>query len=176
MCDACHRRSDMTDDRARLIVAPATITPTKPLTPTHVKGLLWTDVLVKATTQIGDTRLVWNPRLANLTAQTTAFWNHLDRIEPATDWAGETEAAIGERYVRFHQAKPVVQPRDLDPYFDRIERTGWMHPAARRMLELWRAQFDLLHVPDPGLTDTRPLVWSAETTLDALTERQVVID
>ena len=36
----------MTDET--LIVAPVTITPTKPLTPTHVKGLLWTDVLVKA--------------------------------------------------------------------------------------------------------------------------------
>jgi hypothetical protein len=159
-----------------IIVAPVTITPTKPLTPTHVKGLLWTDVLVKASARVATTRLVWNPRLSNLTTQTTAFWQHLDRTEPQTDWRAVTESAIGARYVRFHQGRPVVEPRDLDPYFDRIERTGWIHPAARRLLELWRAELDLLHVSDPGLTDDRPLRWSAAAAFDALAERRLVID
>jgi hypothetical protein len=48
--------------------------------------------------------------------------------------------------VRFHQLKPAGASRNLDPYFDRIERTGWMHPSARRMLALWRAELDLLPV------------------------------
>ncbi len=163
-------------DCGKLIVAPVTITPTKPLTPTHVKGLLWTDVLVKASTQIADTQLVWNPRLAHLTTQTTAFWHYLDRTEPAFDWSGESESAIGARYVRFHHIKPIIPAAELDPYFDRVERTGWIHPSARRMLELWRAELDLLHVPDPGLTDPRPLAWSTRTVLDALARRDLIID
>jgi hypothetical protein len=169
-------RTRTPDDGLELIVAPVTITPTKPLTPTHVKGLLWTDVLVKASAQIADVRLVWNPRMSNLTTQTIAFWDYLDRTEPETDWSGESEAGIGGRYVRFHQGNPLVRPRDLDPYFERIEHAGWMHPAARRMLGLWRAQFDLLHVPDPGLTDPRPLAWSAEVALDALARRRLIVD
>jgi hypothetical protein len=159
-----------------VVVAPVTITPTKPLTPTHVKGLLWTDVLVKATSLVTPTRLVWNPRLAHLTTQTTAFWNHLDRTEPDTDWSAESEAAIGGRYVRFHQGKPVIEPRALDPYFERVEADGWIHPAARRLLGLWRAEFGLLGVADPGLTDDRPLTWSAGTVWRALAERRMLID
>jgi hypothetical protein len=159
-----------------VVVAPVTITPTKPLTPTHVKGLLWTDVLVKATARLAPTRLVWNPRMATQTTQTTAFWHHLDRTEPDTDWAGESEAALGERYVRFHRGQPVIEPRDLDPYFTRIERDGWIHPAGRRLLQCWRRELDQLHVPDPGLTDERPLGWSAERALTALAERDLLID
>lgn len=159
-----------------VVVAPVTITPTKPLTPTHVKGLLWTDVLVKATARLGPVRLVWNPRMATLTTQTTAFWEHLDRTEPDTDWSAETEATLGERYVAFHRGRPVIEPRALDPYFERIDADGWIHPAARRLLECWRREFDLLHVPDPGLTDARPLTWTTNQTLAALADRRLVID
>ncbi|GAA0553138.1 hypothetical protein GCM10010172_39590 [Paractinoplanes ferrugineus] len=153
-----------------------TITPTKPLTPTHVKGLLWTDVLTKASRRIGRTRLVWNPRMAHLTTQTTAFWWHLDRTEPETDWGTESEASIGGRYVRFHQGRPVVEPRQLDPYFERVEQTGWIHPAARRLLGIWKAQLGQLNVADPGLTDQRPLAAGTGETLDRLADRRLLID
>ena len=159
-----------------VVVAPVTITPTKPLTPTHVKGLLWTDVLVRATSMLTPTRLVWNPRLAHLTTQTTAFWDHLDRTEPDTDWTGESELGIGARYVNFHRDRAAVDPRALDPYFARIETDGWIHPAARRLLEWWRREFDLLGVADPGLTDDRPLNSSAESVRRQLAARRMLID
>ena len=159
-----------------VVVAPVTITPTKPLTPTHVKGLLWTDVLIRATSLIAPTRLVWNPRLAHLTTQTTAFWEYLDRTEPDTDWSAEGEPAIGGRYVRFHQARPPIRPRALDEYFDRVEAEGWIHPAGRRLLGLWRREFDRLDVADPGLTADRPLTWSAGTAIRELTGRRMLID
>jgi hypothetical protein len=177
---------DLPDPR-EVVVAPVTITPTKPLTPTHVKGLLWTDVLVKATSLVAPTRLVWNPRLAHLTTQTVAFWHHLDRTDPDTDWTAESEAAIGGRYVRFHQGESAeradprgsakrTEARALDPYFERIEADGWIHPAARRLLGLWQAEFDLLGVADPGLLDDRPLTWSARQVWSALAERGMLID
>ena len=159
-----------------IIVAPVTITPTKPLTPTHVKGLLWTDVLVKASRAIAPTRLVWNPRLANLTTQTTAFWHHLDRTEPGTDWAAESETSIGRRYVEFHRGRPVIAPADLDPYFARVDGSGWIHPAAQRLLALWKVQLELLGVPDPGLTAPQPLRAGAAETIAALGDRHLLID
>ncbi|MFJ8604968.1 hypothetical protein ACIREM_40950 [Streptomyces shenzhenensis] len=158
------------------VIAPVTITPTKPLTPTHVKGLLWADVLFKATATLGPTTLVWNPRMSTLTTQTTAFWNHLDRTEPDTDWSGEGQTAIGRRYVEFHSGRPTIDPSALDPYFAQIERDGWIHPASHRLLELWRTELDLLHVRDPGLTDTRPLAWSEQRALAALADRGLLID
>ncbi|MEU1917718.1 hypothetical protein [Streptomyces massasporeus] len=62
-----------------LVVAPVTITPTNPLTPTHVKGLLWTGILMEASALAGRVRLLWNDRMATLPTQSTAFWHYLDR-------------------------------------------------------------------------------------------------
>jgi hypothetical protein len=157
-------------------VAPVTITPTKPLTPTHVKGLLWTDVLVKATALTTPVRLVWNPRLAHLTTQTLAFWQHLDATEPDVDWNAMSEADIGERYVRFHAGPPTAAPRALGDYFERVDRDGWVHPAGLRMLELWRAEFEHLHVADPGLTTDRPLAMGLEEVVAELAAAKLVID
>ncbi|WP_067497440.1 hypothetical protein [Actinoplanes sp. TFC3] len=159
-----------------LFVVPVTITPTKPLTPTHVKGLLWTDILVRATARILPVTLVWNPRMANLTTQTTAFWHYLDASEPGTNWSQATEGEIGLRYVRFHAEGQPPHPRELDPYFERVEREGWIHPAARRLLELWTAQLNHLGVTDPGLTAVRPLACGEDELLDRLREHDLLVD
>ncbi|CAM5342308.1 putative protein OS=Streptomyces tendae OX=1932 GN=GUR47_35280 PE=4 SV=1 [Streptomyces tendae] len=98
-----------------LVVEPVTITPTKPLTPTHVKGLLWTDVLVKASARADAVRLVWNNRMATVTTQATAFWHHLELTEPHTDWSRESETAIGDRYVRFHGERRTADPGGRAP-------------------------------------------------------------
>ena len=163
-------------DTAEIVVAPVTITPTKPLTPTHVKGLVWADVLLRATARLTGTRLVWNSRAAHLTTQTTAFWHHLDRVEPDTDWSGETALGIGERYVRFHSDLQRPDPRALDDYFERVDEAGWIHPAGRRMLDLWRSELELLGIADPGFTADRPLGLSAAAALDALTRQGLVLD
>ncbi|MEV0174700.1 hypothetical protein AB0I00_26715 [Streptomyces sp. NPDC050803] len=152
-----------------------TITPTKPLTPTHVKGLLWTDILVKASARLGPVRLVWNNRMATQTTQSTAFWHHLDLTEPHTDWSGQSQTQIGERYVRFHAERRASDPRALRDCLARAD-DGWIHPAGRRMLDLWRAELDLLGVTDLGLADDRPLPGSATDVLAALAGRGLLVD
>ncbi|WP_406119517.1 hypothetical protein [Streptomyces sp. NBC_00989] len=159
-----------------LVVAPVTITPTKPLTPTHVKGLLWTDILVKASASVGRVRLLWNNRMATLTTQSTAFWHYLDRVEPDTDWNLESAAAIGQRYVRFHSEGGRSDPRGVGAYLERVDAAGWIHPAGRRVLDSWRAELELLGVGDLGLGEDRPLAAAADTTLQALAERGLLID
>src|SRR5688572_13562473 len=52
---------------AGVFLAPVTITPTKPLTLSHAKGLLWLDVMYRATREVAPTTYEWNPRVANLT-------------------------------------------------------------------------------------------------------------
>ncbi|MGW2051334.1 hypothetical protein ACWCPF_40225 [Streptomyces sp. NPDC001858] len=157
-------------------MAPVTITPTKPLTPTHIKGLLWTDLLVKANARLTKVQLVWNNRMATLTTQSAAFWHYLDLTEPCTDWSNESETRIGERYVRFHAERREFDPRALDDYLARADEDGWIHPAGRRMLDLWRAELDLLGVGDLGLADDRPLAGEARAIIAALAERGMLID
>lgn len=159
-----------------LVVAPVTITPTKPLTPTHVKGLLWTDILVKASALAGRVRLLWNDRMATLTTQSTAFWQYLDRVEPDTDWSRESAAAIGERYVRFHTEGGRSDPRGVGAYLERVDAAGWIHPAGRRVLDAWRAELERLGVGDLGLGEDRPLAAAADPILEALAGRGLLVD
>jgi len=44
----------------RILLAPIAITPTKPLTPSHVKALLWLDTLYKATARVHDVAYLYN--------------------------------------------------------------------------------------------------------------------
>lgn len=173
--------SQLSGAPAELVVAPVTITPTKPLTPTHIKGLLWTDVLVKASARVASVRLAWSRRMAALTSQSADFWQHLDRTEPDTDWSTEPAGRLGERYVSFHASRPKSVSADpryaADPsYLARADRDGWVHPAGLRMLDHWRAELALLGVDAQGLTDDRPLAGTAELVLDALAERRLLID
>ncbi|MFC8208792.1 hypothetical protein [[Kitasatospora] papulosa] len=159
-----------------LVVAPVTITPTKPLAPTHIKGFIWADVLAKASAHVRKVRLVWNNRMATVTAQSTAFWRYLDLAEPDTDWSSESEARIGERYVTFHAQSHEIDPQALEVYLARADENGWIHPAGLRMLDLWRAELQLLGIHVPGLVEDRPLAASARTMVGVLTERGLLID
>jgi hypothetical protein len=159
-----------------LALAPVTITPTKPLTPTHVKGLLWLDVLRKATSELFEVGYVWNSRTPNLSAQTLAFWEYLDRTSGDADWSNASETELGELYVRCHAQPEPPRFDALRPYLERVEGEGWTHPASRRLIELWREQFELLGIEDPGIaTDRAPGLSTAEA-LEALAERDLLID
>ncbi len=54
----------------RVLVAPVTVTPTKPLNPSHLKGLLWVDALYKATTLVAEVDYRYSLTTYNVTAQT----------------------------------------------------------------------------------------------------------
>lgn len=161
---------------AELALAPVTITPTKPLTPTHVKGLLWLDVIHKSTREIRTVTYVWNPRMSTLTAQTAAFWEFLDRTVGDTEWSTCTENELGELYVRSHADGTRPSHNALQPYFERVEKEGWIHPASLRLLALWSEQLDLLNVADPGLLSTRELALTADDVLDILRDHHLTID
>jgi hypothetical protein len=157
-----------------MALAPVTITPTKPLVPSHIKGLLWLDLLYKSTSLLAETTYVWNPRAANLTAQTAAYWAYVDRAAPQTDWANCPEWMLGELYQRSH-LEP-ADPAALLPYLERVEADGWVHPCSRRVIELWSRQLRLLNVMDPGLAHDRPLTLSTVDTLEMLREHSLLID
>ncbi|NUT35966.1 MAG: hypothetical protein HOV79_23165 [Hamadaea sp.] len=161
---------------ADLALAPVTITPTKPLTPTHVKGLLWLDVIHKSTREIRRVTYVWNPRMSTLTAQTAAFWEFLDRVVGDVDWSACTEPVLGELYVRSHTEGTRPSGNALQPYFERVEKEGWIHPASLRLLDLWHEQLGLLNVADPGLRSTAELALTGGDVLDVLREHQLTID
>lgn len=140
----------------RVLIAPITVTPSKPLTPSHLKGLLWADVMYRATGLLADTTFRYSHTTYHLTEQTLGFWEFLDRTEVGRDYADLGEDEIGALYVRYRAADERVPAAALRPYTDAVEEDGWVHPAARRVLDLWSGHYARLGMHDPGLVRHQP--------------------
>ena len=159
----------------RICLAPIAITPTKPLTPSHVKALLWLDVLFKATACLHPTTLLCNRRTYDTALQTVGFWEFLDTECPDVDYAEQSEPWFGSRYLDFHQA--VKAGRRLSSsarYRESVERDGWLHPSSLRILDIWRDYYARLGLEPSSLTASSCLrlpvegLWARLAELDCL--------
>jgi len=127
-----------------VLLAPVTVTPTKPLTPSHVKFLWWMDVLYRSTSYVTEVDHVYHHRTFAVTHQVLRFWRYLDRTYPNADYAQLTDEEIGELYVAAQATKPSDDVSSRRRYAERVERYGWLHPVSVRVLELWEAQYRVL--------------------------------
>ncbi|MDN3352435.1 hypothetical protein [Actinomadura sp. DC4] len=152
------RRAAVADPppRPRVLLAPVTITPAKPLLPSHLKGLLWTDVMFRATRLLADVTLRSSHTTYDVCEQTAGFWEYLDRTLGDTDYSTCSEEDIGELYVRYRAAGDRAPFAACRPYVEATERHGWVHPASARVLELWQAHYARLGMHDPGLGQRQP--------------------
>ncbi|MEU6094324.1 hypothetical protein [Streptomyces sp. NPDC047079] len=150
----------------RVLLAPITVTPSKPLTPSHLKGLLWTDVMFRATAQLADVTYRYSPTVYHLTEQTLGFWEFLDRTEGDVDYGALSEGEIGDLYVRFRAEGTPPSARDLRPYAEAVEHAGFVHPASLRVLQLWSGHYERLGLHDPGLLAVRPPGFELEEMIE----------
>lgn len=160
--------------RRRVLLAPITVTPSKPLTPSHLKGLLWTDVMYRATRQLADVTFRYSHTTYHPTEQTLGFWEFLDRTRDDTDYADLTEDGIGELYVGF-RAAPRASAQALRPYADAVEH-GWVHPAGARVLQLWSEHYAALGLHDPGLLRNQPPGLTLDAALNRLADLGMCLD
>ncbi|MEW1648972.1 hypothetical protein [Streptomyces sp. NPDC091219] len=160
----------------RVLLAPITVTPSKPLTPSHLKGLLWTDVMYRATAQLAEVTYRYSPTTYHLTEQTLGFWEYLDRTVGDTDYSGLTEEGIGELYVGYRSAGQRAGVAALRTYAEAVEVHGWVHPASARVLELWAAHYARLGMHDPGLLAHQPPGLGLEEMIDLLGAAGMCLD
>ncbi|KLL10669.1 hypothetical protein BL254_13065 [Protofrankia sp. BMG5.30] len=161
--------------RPRVLLAPVTVTPTKPLTPSHLKFLLWIDVMYRATVPLADVILRCSHTTYHQTEQTLGFWEYLDRTRGDDDYAAMSEVDVGELYVAYRADGRRPTAEALRPYADAAEH-GWVHPASVRVLRAWQTQYRILGMHDPGLLAHVPPGADLATVLDRLAELGVLVD
>ncbi|MEU6537140.1 hypothetical protein [Streptomyces sp. NPDC047000] len=162
--------------RPRVLLAPVTVTPTKPLTPSHLKGLLWTDVMLRATAGLAEVTLRYSPTTYHLTEQTLGFWEFLDRTAPDTDCTTLSEDRIGALYMAYRAQEGRADETTMRAYADAVEHHGWVHPAGSRVLDLWAGHYARLGMHDPGLRAHQPPSLGLEETLGLLADRGLCLD
>lgn len=160
--------------RPRLLLAPVTASPTKPLTPSHLKLLLAADVLHRATATYADVTFLYRPLAHAGSRQIAGFWEHLDRTGPAASYTGSTEEQIGSAYQQFQQLPPAPYA-DVEPFVRRAA-DGWAHPASRRILDVWSGHYRTLGMTDPGLTAAVPRPVVLDDLVRLLVEHHLCID
>lgn len=152
----------------RVLLAPVTVTPAKPLTPSHLKGVFWTDIMYRATRALADVAYRSSHSTYDVCEQTAAFWEYLDRTLGDTDYSACSEEDIGELYVRYRAEGERTPYAAWRPYVEAVERSGWLHPASARVLELWRGHYARLGLHDPGLAEHQPPGLGLEEMIDRL--------
>ncbi|GAB3058467.1 hypothetical protein [Micromonospora schwarzwaldensis] len=159
---------------SRILLAPVTVSPTKPLTPTHLKYLLSLDVIVRVSALFADVTVAYQHGAYAGSQQVAGFWDYLDRHRPGTAYTGLGEVEIGELYVAYHQT-PRLPFAAIEPTVRRAE-AGWLHPASARLLDIWQDHYDLLGMFDPELGRHGPELMGEADLLDLLVRRNLCID
>ncbi|MEV6674480.1 hypothetical protein [Streptomyces sp. NPDC051162] len=162
--------------RPRVLVAPVTITPSKPLTPSHLKGLFWADALYRATAHLADVTYRFSHTTYHPTEQTLGFWEYLDRTNGDADYSALTEEEIGEFYVGYRAEGRRPEAAALRPYAEAVESGGWVHPAAARVLGLWAGHYGRLGLHDPGLQEHQPPGLALEEMIERLVASGMGLD
>jgi hypothetical protein len=160
--------------RPRILLAPVTVSPTKPLTPTHLKYLLSLDLLYRATSTFADVDVVYRHATYAASRQVAGFWAYLDRCHPRPAYDLLTEEDIGELYTAYHRAERMSYAA-MEPTVRRAE-SGWTHPVSARLLDLWEDHYRLLGLFDPKLGRTGAPPAGVTEILDLLVRRDLCIN
>ena len=164
---------EVRDPPPALRLAPLPVTPTKPLTLSHVKGLLWLDVLERATRLVRPVEYDANRTTYDVTWQTVDFWHWLDCN--GIDCTRFDDIDVGLKYVEFH-AQRAMGPRAGAEELRAEVELGYLHPSAARVLEVWSRQYQALGLRAADLTRSHPIPRSPAQAIAALARGGLVLD
>lgn len=158
------------------LYAPVGITPTKPLTPSHLKGLLLLDSLHKIGSTFTKTGVWHNRRTWDTSLQTIRFWIFLDNFHPLADYKSLTEIEIGDLYVECFQSKVLPTENEVAYYIYLVEQEGYVHPASQRIIEVWGHTFDVLGLDNSALLHSTSFCLSQQELLERLQAKNLLLD
>tara|TARA_R110002073_G_scaffold45053_2_gene124647 strand:+ start:65200 stop:66303 length:1104 start_codon:yes stop_codon:yes gene_type:complete len=160
----------------KVLYAPVGITPTKPLTASHLRGVLLVDAMQKIRSRIDDVTVWHNRRPWDISLQTTQFWGYLDTHFPDHDYSSETDISLGMKYVRASAASFEASAEMLQGYTSGVDSSGYLHPSAQRMLTIWRDVFSSISVDPDIITRSDAFEDSAENVMGRLDKLGILLD
>lgn len=160
----------------KVLFAPVPVAPTKPLTLSHVKAMLWTDVMHRATAQLHRTELLYSWTVGVTNTQTLGFWSYLDAEHPGTDYAALDEEQIGRLYIACQREHAAHTATELAARRAAAGTYGRLHPAGTRIIGLWQERLRELGVADPGLRNDRRPPLTPDGLVDLLSPHGLCLD
>lgn len=158
------------------LYAPVGITPTKPLTPSHLKGVLQLDFMHRFEGLFTPGTIWHNRRPWDISLQTIRFWDYLDREHSGVDFSTMGEGDIGALYIDCHRSGGLPAADRVAAYAGRIEAEGYVHPASHRILTLWGEVFATLGLAQDALFHSAPFGLDQEAVLARLRAQDIVLD
>jgi hypothetical protein len=158
------------------LYAPVGITPTKPLTPSHLKGVLQLDFMQRFEGLFTPGTIWHNRRPWDISLQTIRFWDYLDREHSGIDFSTMGEGDIGALYIDCHRTNALPAADRVAAYASRIEAEGYVHAASHRILALWGEVFATLGLAPDALFHSVPFGLDQETVLERLLAHDIVLD
>ena len=164
------------EKRRRVLLAPIPVTPTKPLTPSHLKGMLAVDVMTKTTEQLAQVDCLYSNLTANGSEQTVGFWEYLDRKHGTLDFTRCSEEEIGDLYVRYHMEALKPPHAALAPYLQAVENANWIHPSSARLHDIWSSHLSMLGIRDPGIARLKSDAMHLDELVQRLADDHLCVD
>lgn len=131
---------------------PVGITPTKPLTSTHVRGLLHLDALVRLHKKVHAVSLAHNRRLWDLSQQTLGFWDYLNQVKgDELDVDKTSENEIGLLYLEYARSGYQASTSRLSALWGAVRDDGYVHPLSAALLRYWIPQLEFIGVDSHSL-------------------------
>ena len=158
------------------LYAPVGITPTKPLTPSHLKGVLLLDFMQRFEGLFTPGTIWHNRRPWDISLQTIRFWDYLDREHSGVDFSTMGEGDIGAMYIDCHRSGALPSADRIATYARRIETEGYVHPASGRILALWGEVFATLGLAGDALFHSAPFGLDREAVLARLDAHDMLLD
>lgn len=155
----------------RYIVTPIHITPTKPLNPTHVRHLLYTDALYKGLLLQGYEAIYLYERMGmDVSTQVVKLSKFLQDRQPSD------ELEVGQEYVRMNREEFELTEEQILAERISLEQTAQGHKYYDAILPSWKKQHEFLNMYTPDLDNSRKFDVSVAEVIEELKKLGVILD
>ena len=157
----------------RYVIYPIHIAPTKPLTPTHIRHLLYVDCLYRGLQAKGiDVIYPYNRLRMDVTPQVLKLEQYIESKQLAVSNAEE----VGNVYVQMTNESYALSQGKITEMRKEREDSLSGNSYYKAILPEWVEQHSFLRMYNPGLTQAVPFDISLEEVIEKLKEISMVLD